>query len=235
MQAPTAADGRRQPAGQIILKRIFKAGLALLLSLPMLWLANAIRMEITNPGVALGADPAEAVVLFLGEWGLRFLLLGLLISPLRRRAGWNALGRSRRMVGLFAFTYLALHFLAYLGFLAEFDWSLIVGDLTERPYIIVGTLALLLLVPLAATSTSGWQRRLRRNWQRLHRLVYVSVFLGLLHLLWLTKDGFAEFAIYLLIFLALMVERLLARRAPERRTAERRTATGQTATGQTGA
>lgn len=185
----------------------------------MLWLANAIRMEIANPGVALGADPAEAVVLFLGEWGLRFLLLGLCISPLRRRAGWNTLGRSRRMVGLFAFAYLGLHFLAYVGFLAEFDWSLIIADLTERPYIIVGTLALLLLVALAVTSTSGWQRRLRRNWQRLHRLVYLSVFLGLLHLLWLTKDGFAEFAFYLLIFLTLMIERLLARRTPTRQPA----------------
>ena len=214
MQVPsaTAVAGERQrrSLGQII----FKPCLALVLSLPMLWIANAIRMELSNPGAALGADPGEAVVLFLGEWGLRFLLLGLFISPLRRRAGWNTLARSRRMVGLFAFSYLALHFLAYVGFLAEFDGSLIVGDLTERPYIIVGALALLLLIALAATSTSGWQRRLRRNWQRLHRLVYLSVALGLLHLLWLTKDGFAEFAVYLLIFLALMVERLLARRAP---------------------
>jgi sulfoxide reductase heme-binding subunit YedZ len=211
MRAPSAVAGDRQrrSLGKILLKPC----LALLLSLPLLWLANAIRMELINPGVALGADPGEAVVLFLGEWGLRFLLLSLFISPLRRRAGWNNLARSRRLVGLYAFSYLALHFLAYLGFLAEFDWLLIVGDLTERPYIIVGALGLLLLIPLAVTSTSGWQRRLRRNWQRLHRLVYLTVALGLLHLLWLTKDGFAEFAVYLLIFLALMVERLLARKA----------------------
>ncbi len=212
MRAPNATavagDRQRRSFGQII----FKPCLALVLSLPMLWLANAIRMELSNPGAALGADPGEAVVRFLGEWGLRFLLLGLFISPLRRRAGWKTLARSRRMVGLFAFTYLALHFVAYVGLLAELDGSLIVGDLTERPYIIVGALALLLLIALAVTSTSGWQRRLRRNWQRLHRLVYLSVALGLLHLLWLTKDGFGEFAVYLLIFIGLMVERLLARR-----------------------
>lgn len=175
---------------------------------PLAWLAWAVAVELRQPGAALGADPGEAVVLHLGEWGIRMLLLALAVTPLRRWLGWPALARVRRLVGLFAFTYLALHFLAYLGFLAGFDGPAIVEDLTERPYITVGFLALLALVPLAATSTRGWQRRLGRRWQVLHRLVYPAAGLGLLHLWWLTKDGYGEVLAYSVLFLVLMAERL---------------------------
>lgn len=174
---------------------------------PLLWLGYAVAVEIGQPGAALGADPGEAVVLFLGEWGIRMLLLALAVSPLRRRLGWPALARVRRLVGLFAFAYLSLHLLAYVALLAGFDWAAIVEDLTERTYIIVGALGLLCLLPLAITSTRGWQRRLGRRWKALHRLVFAAAALGILHLSWLTKDGYGEVLFYALVFLLLMLDR----------------------------
>jgi methionine sulfoxide reductase heme-binding subunit len=175
---------------------------------PLIWLLQAVVRDVQRPGAVLGADPGEAVVLFLGEWGIRMLLLALAVTPLRRWLQWPALARVRRLVGLFAFTYLALHFLAYLGFLAAFQWPSIVQDLTERRYITVGALALLALLPLAVTSTRRWQRRLGRRWRSLHRLVFVAVALGLVHLWWLTKDGYGEVLAYSVVFLILMGERL---------------------------
>lgn len=183
-----------------------KPAVWLLCGAPLLWLGYAIAREIAQPGSALGADPGEAVVQFLGTWGIRMLLLALAVTPLRR-LGWTALARVRRLVGLFAFTYLSLHFLAYLWFLAGFDWSAIVEDLTDRTYITAGFLGLVALLPLAATSTRGWQRRLGRRWRVLHRLVFAAAGLGLAHLLWLTKDGYGEVLAYALVFLLLMGER----------------------------
>ena len=189
-----------------------------LLSLPLAWLGFAIYQEARLPGSALGADPSEAVLLFLGEWGMRTLLLALSISTLRRRLGYAPLLRIRRLVGLFAFAYLSLHFLFYLGFFAEFDWRLILEDLSERPYITVGFAALLMLLALAVTSTKGWQRRLRQRWRQLHRLVYPASALGLLHLWWLTKDGYGEVAAYGVWLLFLYIDRLQdawAKRTPK--------------------
>jgi sulfoxide reductase heme-binding subunit YedZ len=182
----------------------------IVLALPLGWLGYAIAGEVNAPGSVLGADPGEAVVHFLGEWGIRFLLLSLAISSARRLFGWNRLIRLRRMTGLFAFAYLAMHFLAYLGFLITFDLALLIEDFSERPYITVGMLALAMLSLLALTSTSGWQRRLKRNWQKLHRLVYPAAGLGLLHLIWLTREGYEEVAAYTLILLLLMGERIYA-------------------------
>ena len=179
-----------------------------LLSLPLAWLGFAIYQEAQLPGSALGADPGEAVLLFLGEWGIRTLLLALSISTLRRRLGYAPLLRIRRLVGLFAFAYLSLHFLLYLGFFAKFDWRLIFEDLSERPYITVGFAALLMLLSLAVTSTDGWRRRLRRRWRQLHRLVYPASALGLLHFWWLTKDGYGEVAAYGIWLLLLGLDRL---------------------------
>lgn len=179
---------------------------------PLGWLVYAIVRELGAPGSVLGADPGEAVVLFLGQWGIRLLLLALAVTPLRRVLGWPALARIRRLVGLWAFAYLALHFLAYLTFLAGFDWGVILEDLTERTYIIAGALALLALVPLAVTSTRGWQRRLGRRWRLLHRLVFAAAPLGLVHLWWLTKDGYGEVLAYSVVFLLLMAARLSRRR-----------------------
>ena len=162
------------------------------LGLPLAWLVFAIAGELRSPGSMLGADPGEAVLLHLGEWGLRALLLTLSVSTVRRRLGYAPILRVRRMAGLFAFTYIALHFLFYLWFFTEFDVGLIVEELAERPYITVGFAAFVILLALAGTSTNGWQRRLRRRWQQLHRFVYVAAALGMLHFWWLTKAGYGE-------------------------------------------
>ena len=182
------------------------------LACPFLYLAWLLAGELSIPGSRLGADPGEALVLYLGEWSLRLLLATLLVSSLSRWLHNPGVIGIRRMVGLFAFTAVCCHFLAYLGFLAGFDWSLIREDLVERRYITVGFLALLLLVPLAWTSTRGWQRRLGRRWKQLHRLVYVIVGLALLHLFWLTKDGYGEAVLMLACYLLLIGERLVTYR-----------------------
>ncbi|MEM8766601.1 MAG: ferric reductase-like transmembrane domain-containing protein [Pseudomonadota bacterium] len=190
-------------------ERTLKGLLHGLLALPLLLLVWDVYGEIAAPGSRLGADPGGAVVLYLGIWAIRLLLLSLAVSSLRRLSGNARLLRYRRMIGLWAFAYLLLHFLAYLGFLAVFDLAVIGEDIFERPYITVGFAALLLLVPLAVTSTNGWRRRLGRRWVQLHRASYLAMALGLLHFFWLTKDGFAEVALYGLLFAALMTERVL--------------------------
>ena len=188
-----------------------KPVLFILLALPLALLGYDIAGELTSPGSRLGADPGTAIVLTLGSWSIRMLLLTLAVSTLRRVFNEPRFLRVRRMVGLFAFTYVALHFLAYLTFLAVWDWQTIREDLVDRTYITVGFLGLLALVPLAITSTNGWRRRLGRRWQKLHRLVYPICGLGLLHYFWLTKDGYAEPVLYLAVFTALMGERLWRR------------------------
>ncbi|MEM1232252.1 MAG: ferric reductase-like transmembrane domain-containing protein [Pseudomonadota bacterium] len=177
------------------------------LALPALWLGWQISLELSAPGTRFGADPGEAVTDFLGEWAMRVLLLALAVSPLRRFTGWRALAPLRRTVGLFAFGYALAHVLAYAGFLKGFELSAIFGDLTERSYIIAGAVAIAALVPLAVTSTRAWQRRLRQRWQQLHRLVFVAMGAALVHLLWLTRDGYGEPLLYLLIFALLLAER----------------------------
>jgi len=183
------------------------------LCLPLGLLVYDILAEIQQPGSALGADPGEAVVLHLGDWTLRVLLLTLCVSTLRRRAGWSWLARWRRMVGLFAFSYLCLHLAAYVGFLAGFDARAVLDDLTERPYIMVGMAAFGMLLPLAWTSTRGWQRRLGTAWVRLHRLIYPAAVLAIAHLAWLTKDGYAEVAVYSAVLGLLLAERAWSRRS----------------------
>lgn len=195
-----------------IFDHVAKPVLFVLLSLPLGWLGFAIAGELNAPGSMLGADPAVEVVRYLGEWSIRLLLLTLSVSSVRRLARFPKILQLRRMTGLFAFSYVVCHFTAYLGFLAEFDLLLIKEDLVERTYITVGFLGLLLLVPLAVTSTNRWRRRLGATWRKLHRAIYLIVPLGLVHLLWLTKDQYGEVVVYAMIFLVLMLERLVAHR-----------------------
>lgn len=181
----------------------------LLLAAPALWLGYGIWQEVAAPGSRFGADPGEAVTDYLGLWAIRMLMLALLVTPLRRITGWSWLAPLRRTVGLFAFGYVSAHLLGYLGLLAAFDAAQIVADLTERTYIIAGMVAVLSLAPLAVTSTRAWQRRLRKRWQALHRLVFVAGFAALLHLFWLTKDGYGEPLLYAGLFTLALGERLL--------------------------
>lgn len=182
------------------------------LSLPLIWLLLAVVGEFNAPGSRLGADPADVVVDFLGLWSIRLLLLTLAVSPLRRRLRLPLLAPLRRTTGLIAFAYVCLHALSYAVLLNGLDWRVLQEDLTERRYIIAGMFALLCLLPLAVTSTRSWQRRLRRNWIKLHRLVFAAAGAAVLHLLWLTRDGYAEPLLYLLLLLLLVAERLWTKR-----------------------
>ncbi|MBT8395923.1 MAG: sulfoxide reductase heme-binding subunit YedZ [Gemmatimonadetes bacterium] len=156
---------------------------------------------------ALGANPIEAVLLWSGRSALILLLAGLAITPIRRFTGWNQIIKVRRTVGLFAFFYVTLHFLIYLGLDQGFAWSFIVEDVVARPFITSGFLGFLLLIPLAVTSTKGWIRRLGRRWQKLHRIVYPAAGLGVLHFYWKVKaDTF-----WPLVALTILLVLLLAR------------------------
>ena len=136
----------------------------------------------------LGANPIEFITHFTGDWTLRFLVIVLAITPLRRLLRVPELIRFRRMVGLFAFFYGLLHFTTYIWLDKFFEWSEIWKDVVKRPFITAGFTAFVLMIPLAITSTAGWIRRLGgARWQALHRLVYLSAVAGAVHYYWLVK------------------------------------------------
>jgi sulfoxide reductase heme-binding subunit YedZ len=138
----------------------------------------------------LGPNPIDFVTDTLGDWTLRLLLASLALTPVRILTGMAWPIALRRLLGLFAFAYASMHFLVWVVLDFFFEWSLMLEDIAKRPYITVGVSALLLLTPLALTSTSGMIKRLgARNWRRLHRLVYVAAILGVLHYVWLAKVG----------------------------------------------
>jgi methionine sulfoxide reductase heme-binding subunit len=138
-------------------------------------------------GQDLGADPVAKLLHTCGKTGLNFLLLTLLVTPVRRLTGWSSLVRLRRMLGLFAFFYLVTHFAVYLVLDRQLDYHSVLQDIVKRPYITIGFAALLLLIPLAVTSTNRMMRRLGRRWQKLHRLIYPIVILGVWHYWWQVK------------------------------------------------
>jgi sulfoxide reductase heme-binding subunit YedZ len=160
-------------------------------------------------GLSLGANPVEELIHRCGIWGLNFLLITLAVTPLRRITGRVWLLRLRRMFGLFAFFYILLHFLVYAGLDQRFALPAIIEDVIERPYITLGMIALLSLIPLAVTSTDGWMRRLGRRWQKLHRLVYVIAILGVWHFFWQTKLDVSEPLVYIGILSLLLGFRLV--------------------------
>jgi sulfoxide reductase heme-binding subunit YedZ len=144
----------------------------------------------------LGADPAKLTLHVIGKTALNFLMLTLMVTPVRQLTGYTHLLRIRRMLGLFAFFYALLHFTTYLWLDQYFDWAAIGKDIVKRPYITIGFTALLLLIPLAVTSTNKMMRRLGRRWQKLHRLVYVITILGVWHYYWQVKKDVSEPLIY---------------------------------------
>lgn len=156
----------------------------------------------------LGINPVETLTHRSGDWALRFLLLTLAITPLRRLTGAHWLIRLRRMLGLYAFLYACLHFLVFAVFDHSLDLAAVLADVIDRPFILAGFLALLLLLPLALTSTKGMMRRLGRNWQRLHRLVYPATALVILHFFMIVKADNTEPAIYGLLLAVLLLTRL---------------------------
>lgn len=170
------------------------------------------------PGSGLGPDPGDELVRTLGGWGLRMLLLTLAVSPASRVLRQPRLIRFRRLAGLWAFTYIVLHFTAYLAVLAGFDLATIAADVVKRPYITVGFSALLTLIPLAVTSTRGWQRRLGARWRTLHKLVYPAAILAWTHLLWLSKGSFMDPFVYGMVLALLFGERVAVRIRRSKRT-----------------
>ena len=157
----------------------------------------------------LGANPVEFIQHATGDWTLRFLVITLCITPLRKLLKLPDLIRFRRMLGLFAFFYACLHFLTYLGPDQSFDVAAMWKDVYKRPFITVGFAAFVLLIPLALTSTAGWIRRLGgRRWQMLHRLIYISAICGVIHYYWLVKSAVLRPLIYAAFVAVLLLWRV---------------------------
>ena len=165
----------------------------------------------------LGANAIEEVLHRLGDTSLVILLVTLSITPIRRLTGWNDLAPLRRPLGLFAFFYLTTHFLWYAVVDEGLAFEFIVEDVIERPYILAGFTAWLMLIPLAITSTKGWIRRLKKNWKKLHRLVYVATGLGVLHFYWQVKADTYWPLVATTVLVALMLLRIRQARRPSQR------------------
>jgi len=162
---------------------------------------------------ALGANPIEFMIRYLGDWALRFLLIALAVTPLRLVTGWNIVARLRRMLGLFAFFYVCVHVMTYVGVDHTFDWVTIWADIVKRTYITVGMVALLMLTPLAITSTDKMIRRLGgARWRKLHMLVYPAAIAGVIHYFLMIKAGFQLPLIHAVILTVLFGIRLYKKR-----------------------
>ncbi len=201
---------------KLLLRPATKPLLFLLCLAPLAWL---VAGAVTD---TLGANPAEALIRASGDWTLRFVCLVLAVTPLRQATGWSALARLRRMLGLFGFFYGVLHFLCFAWLDMGLDLPAIVRDIAKRPFILVGSLALLLMLPLAATSFNRAIKTLgAARWQALHRAVYATALLGLLHFFWMRagKNDFAEVTVYAVVLAVLLGWRLWRRLAPPARAA----------------
>ncbi|MDD0845518.1 protein-methionine-sulfoxide reductase heme-binding subunit MsrQ [Pseudomonas sp. Gutcm_11s] len=189
---------------------------------PVVWLYQGL-MHLTGP------DPGKVLVDNLGQGALVLLLLTLSLTPLRKLTGWSGWVSVRRQLGLWCFTYVVLHLSAYLLFLLGLRMDRLLADLAERPYIIVGALALAGLTPLALTSNRWSQRRLGMRWKKLHRLVYPILALALLHMLWVVRSDIAEWALYagagallMLLRVPLVIERVVGLRLKMTKTFQKR-------------
>ncbi len=163
-------------------------------------------------GGRLGADPIRATELRTGIWSLTFLVATLAVTPVRRFTGWNWLGGYRRMLGLFAFAYVCLHFLTWFGVDQFFAIEYVGKDIAKRPYITVGFASFLLMIPLAITSSARMVRRLGRRWQTLHALVYLAALGGVVHFVWEVKADLRQPTLYALVVVGLLLTRFLPRR-----------------------
>jgi sulfoxide reductase heme-binding subunit YedZ len=190
-----------QRLNKLLLHKTAKPLLFLLALAPFLWLFYGAFAD------QLGANPAEYLIRSTGDWTLRLLCITLAVTPLRQTFGLNALARLRRMLGLFTFFYGVLHFLGFAWLDMGFDIEAILKDIPKRPFILVGTAALLLMVPLAATSFNRAIKTLGvARWQLLHKLVYATALLGLLHFFWMraAKQNFGEWSVYAALMAVLL-------------------------------
>ena len=182
--------------------RIIKPIIFILCLLPLALLFRNLYLD------ELGANPFEVLTRSTGEWTLRFVLITLTMTPLRRLTGAAWPLRFRRMLGLFAFFHVCVHLLTYLWLDHFFDWDEIITDIIKRPFITLGMLAFLMLTPLAFTSTKSMMKRLGKRWKSLHKLIYVIAILGVLHFLLLVKADLREPIIYAFLLLILFLVRL---------------------------
>lgn len=182
--------------------RALKPVVFLLCLIPFTWLFYAASQG------ALGPDPAEKIMHVTGEWSIRLLVLTLLVSPIRNLFSWRWPLKLRRMLGLYVFFYVCIHMMSFAHFYIGWSAAILAEELIERPYITVGALAWLLLMPLTFTSTRGMQRRLGRNWRRLHQLIYPIAILACLHLIWQARSDIGEALVYSLVVAALLLWRL---------------------------
>ena len=185
----------------------------------LLCLCPFVWLSVLAISDGLGANPQEALIRATGDWALRLMCLALAVTPLRQALALPALARWRRMVGLFAFFYASVHLLSYAVFDMGLDLGDILADITKRPFILVGTLTFLLLLPLAATSWNGAVRRMgAARWKKLHRLVYLAALTMLLHFFWMRagKNNFAEVLVYAAFVALLLGWRIWQRRLTAR-------------------
>jgi sulfoxide reductase heme-binding subunit YedZ len=190
---------------KLLINKWIKAGVFLICLFPI---ASLLWRGLHN---GLTANPIEFITHATGDWTLRFILVTLCITPLRKLLALPELIRFRRMLGLFAFFYGCLHFTTYIWLDKFFDLKEVWKDIAKRPYITVGFLAFVLLIPLAITSTAGWIRRLGgRQWQLLHRAIYVSAVAGVIHYYWLVKSAVLRPLAYGAIVAVLLLWRLAA-------------------------
>ena len=190
---------------KLLLHPVAKPTVFALCLLPFIWLFYRALAD------QLGANPQEALIRATGDWALRFLCIVLAVTPLRQLSKTPSLARFRRMLGLFMYFYALVHFLSYSGFDMGFDVDDIVRDIVKRPFILVGSLSLLLLTPLAATSFNAAIKTLgAKRWQQLHQLIYAVAGLAVLHFFWMRagKNDFAEVAVYAGILATLLGWRL---------------------------
>lgn len=182
--------------------------LFLLALVPFFYLMQAIvRLQLGEWDI-LGPEPGKAIVWFTGTWAFNFLLIVLAVTPVKDLLKQKWILAHRRMIGLFAFFYTTLHLLSYFAFLLEWQWQELGTEIVDRPYLLVGALAWLLLVPLTITSTRNWQRRLKRLWKTLHKLVYVIGLLAAVHYLLQIRSSWFEPVLYTVVVLLAMALRL---------------------------
>ena len=192
---------------------VIKPIVFILLLAPALYSFYAVYLALNGENI-LGPDPAQALSLETGEWSIRILVASLAITPLRYLLNMPKLWNYRRMLGLFALFYVCLHLLVFLMFLLQWQWADIGREIVERPYITVGFIAFVLLLPLGFTSFQAAQRKMGRNWKKLHKIVYAINVLAVLHILWVVRSSYFDAVLYGSLVLICLGYRMLRKYSP---------------------
>jgi sulfoxide reductase heme-binding subunit YedZ len=177
------------------MKSLYKPVIFILCFLPASYMFYAVFLALRGENI-LGPDPPLTLALLSGEWAIRILVLTLALTPIRYLFNSPVVWRYRRMIGLYAFFYVTLHLLVFLMFLLQWRWADIGSEIVERPFITIGFAAYVLMVPLAMTSFNYAQRKLGRNWKRIHRSIYVISILAVLHVVWIVRSSYGDSVLY---------------------------------------